>query len=897
MDDLVKEFISETVESLSALDLDLVRLEQDPSNKELLGGIFRLMHTIKGTCGFIGLPRLEKTAHAAENLLDNFRNDKMEVSEKSITLLFMCIDRVRYLVSEVEKTGTEPDGKDSDIIDEIEADIDGALNNSTKKDEKSAFKNEATSVVGDADDVNKQTHSAPDKNPEFLRVQMNVLEDLINMVSELVLTRNQLLQLIRMEESSSLKTPFQRLNRIVSDLQDNVMKTRIQPIGNAWSKLPRIVRDLSTEMKKKIVLEMSGEETELDRQVLEQIKDPLTHMIRNSCDHGIENPADRLAAGKKEQGTIRLRAYHEGGFIVLQISDDGKGLDPKKIADKAVEKGFVDAEKIIGMNDKQILSYIMRPGFSTADQITNVSGRGVGMDVVRANIEKIGGSIDMESTLGKGTCFTIQIPLTLAIISALIVEIEGYRYAIPQMNIQELVSISASDADMMEYINDQPVLRLRDRIIPLLDSNALFDLNKVNDDGSANTAKLAYAHKLIAVISSGASYYGIVRDQIYDTEEVVIKSVSSVLKSANIFSGNTILGDGRVIMILDPAAIARKFNVEKAVNQLDDDALLTNNSSHACEHERASMLVFRAGDGALKAVPLALVSRIQVFPLNDVTQSADKIVVKYNDALMQLAYIDGNTQKLADGEVMTLVLSDDMSAASMGLIIDQVVDIIEGALDLTMATLRPGILGSMILGDKTVDVIDIAHFLGLSKSDWFSNLSHQSTPYANYHVEKVRENMDIVETRPRANASMSIGDLERAASEPAPRMPSYSGRKTKLLVVDDSAFFRSMLYPILTGAGYDVTLSEDPSHAIRLHDDGHMFDVILSDIEMPNMDGYEFVERMRDDSSWKDIPFIAITSHNTKEDVEYGYKKGFSKYIGKFDKDELIRSLHSVRGE
>ncbi|AGH97277.1 hybrid sensor histidine kinase/response regulator [Micavibrio aeruginosavorus] len=884
MDDLVTEFITETVESLSALDLDLVRLEQEPENKDLLGNIFRLMHTIKGTCGFIGLPRLEKTAHAAENLLDNFRNEKMDVSERAMTLLFMCIDRVRFLVSEVSKSGSEPDGNDSDIIQVIEAEIEQSLRGDVKKDAMSSV---VDPVPDPAVSVDVPSTQVVEKGAEYLRVQMNVLEDLINMVSELVLTRNQLSQLIRMEENSNLTTPFQRLNRIVSDLQDSVMKTRMQPIGNAWSKLPRIVRDLSTEMKKKIVLEMEGEETELDRQVLEQIKDPLTHMIRNSCDHGIERPADRLEAGKKEQGCIRLRAYHEGGFIVLQISDDGKGLDPVKIAEKAIEKGLAEPEKIQSMSDKQILSYIMRPGFSTAEQITNVSGRGVGMDVVRANIEKIGGSIDMESTPGKGTCFTIQIPLTLAIISALIVEIDSYRYAIPQMNIQELVSINSTDSDMIEYINDKPVLRLRDRIIPLLDSEALFDCKNDCEHKPHN-------EKLICVISAGSSYYGILVDQIYDTEEVVIKSVSSVLKNAGIFSGNTILGDGRVIMILDPAAIARKFNVEKAVSQLEAENVMANQAREGVK-ERASMLVFKAGDGALRAVPLALVSRIQVFPRGEITCSADKIVVRYNNTLMQLCFIDAATQGLNDHEVMSLVLSDDMSEASMGLIIDHVVDIIEGDLDLTTATLRPGILGSMILSDRTVDVIDIAHFLSLSRSDWFSKMAHQSSPYANYHIERVHEQLDMVETGPHTQRrSATIGELEHAAMAHRP-VTEYKGQKMRLLVVDDSPFFRSMLYPILTSAGYDVTLSEDPLHAIRLHDDGHMFDIVLSDIEMPHMDGYEFVEKMRDDSSWKDVPFIAITSHNTREDIEYGYKKGFNKYIGKFDKDELIRSLVSIR--
>lgn len=891
MDDLVKEFITETVDSLSRLDLDLVQLEKEPENAELLGNIFRLMHTIKGTCGFIGLPRLEKTAHAAENLLDCFRNGRA-VSEMSMTILFMCIDRVRFLVSEISKTNKEPEGSDADIIDLIEKEIaqtSASPAPSAPVAEMAADDSAPASLPSSVPTTSMPsapapTESAAEKNPEYLRVQMKVLEDLINMVSELVLTRNQLLQLVRVEDGSSLKAPFQRLNRIVSDLQDNVMKTRMQPIGNAWSKLPRIVRDLSTETKKKIVLEMEGEETELDRQVLEQIKDPLTHMVRNSCDHGIEMPEDRVASGKRDTGTIKLKAYHEGGFVIIRITDDGKGLDASRIANKAVELGLIDADKVSQLSEKQILSFIMRPGFSTAQKVTNISGRGVGMDVVRANIEKIGGSIDMESVAGKGTVFTIQIPLTLAIISALIVEIQGRRYAIPQMNIQELVSLGHADSAQVEYINDKPVLRLRERIIPLLDSASLFQAKP--DEATEKD----FTGKLIAVISTGTSYYGIILDRMYDIEEVVIKSVSSVLRRANIFAGNTILGDGQVIMILDPAAIARKFSIERAVSQLESETARQNAALES--REKAAMLIFKAHGDAYRAVPLALISRIHVFPAADVTCSGGRVVVKYNGRLMQLFTMDEQAVVKGGQDITALVLSDDRSEAAMGLIIDHIVDIMEGDLDLAAATMRSGVLGSMIIGDYTADVVDISYFLTQNSSDWFSVQRHATMPFIADHLNRVHESGGAgITPSPTPSVRAPANDGTGAASS---RTAPSSGRP-RLLLVDDSPFFRSMLYPLLTGAGYDVTLSEDPLQAIRLHDEGRMFDVILSDIEMPGMDGYQFVEKMRDQSAWKSIPFIAITSHNTREDVEYGYKMGFDKYIGKFDKDELIRSLDSVR--
>ncbi len=885
MDDLINEFVTETIESLSELDSDLVKLEQEPENTELLGNIFRLMHTIKGTCGFLSLPRLEKTAHAGENLLDLFRNGEMDVSQTAMTLVFLCIDRVRYLTFEIDKTGTEPGGDDQDIITQIEEEI---TKNSQLKTEDSPKEhtiveeeNPPTPKSGKGElntDIQSNVENLPEsktppnntidkkKSSEFLRVQVSVLEGLINMVSELVLTRNQLLQIIPVEEDSDVSTPLQRLNRIVSDLQEGVMKTRMQPISNAWAKLPRIVRDLSIELGKKISLEMSGEETELDRQVLEMIKDPLTHMVRNSCDHGIEMPGIRQNLEKAETGVIALKAYHEGGFIIVEIGDDGKGLDPKKIGQKAVENGLIDEERLNTLSDKQILQYVFKPGFSMAEAVTNVSGRGVGMDVVRTNIEKIGGTIDMDSTLGKGTTFKIQIPLTLAIISALIVEIDGLRYAIPQLNIQELVRIHPNDNERIEVINDRPVFRLRDHILPLIDSETLFNGFIPNDDIAENALNQKRTgtkdkNKLIAVINAGSSSFGLVVDAVHDMEEIVIKSISSVLQDTKVFSGNTILGDGNVIMILDPASIARRFDVGTELSNSDERNTEENKESESKLNERIAMLVFKAGNETPFSIPLALISRLQQIDIKDVSESGNEIVAKYNGELLPLYFICEDGQKLEHDVVTTLILSDDISDAAIGLIIEDVVDIVEDKLELTTSTARPGVIGSVTLNDTIVDVVDIAHYLEKTQEDFFSVSEHQQTPY----IENIGNNG--VNTPSKGN---------------------------KVLVVDDSPFFRNMLKPILISFGYDVTVSEDALAALKLHDKGHMFDIILSDIEMPQMNGYEFIEQIRKDSSWKDLPCIAITSHTTNEDIEYGYEKGFTKYIGKFDKDELSRTMAAV---
>ena len=925
MEDLVKDFIDETIDSLSAIDIDLVKLENDPQNEELIGNVFRLMHNIKGTCGFIGLKRLENVSHSGESLMDEIRSGNMQVTEECITLILMSVDRVRFLVTEVEKDLKEPEGSDEDIISQInnymEANVSDSGDVENKKSEQKALVSnpsetpEKTNQISVASNTTKEV-STDERSPEFLKVSMNVLEDLINMVSELVLTRNQLLQLVRTDENSPMKTPLHRLNRIVSDLQDSVMKTRMQPIGNAWLQLPRIVRDLKTELNKEICLSMSGEETELDRQVLTLIKDPLTHMIRNSCDHGIEDPETRMTLGKAPEGKIDLSAYHEGGFIIIKMKDDGKGLDHEKIGQKAIEKNLIDEDTLDKLSPNQILSLIMKPGFSTAEQVTSISGRGVGMDVVRSNIEKIGGSIDLESEINQGTTFTIKIPLTLAIISALIVEIENNRYAIPQMNIQELVSLDYVDSNMVEYINDKPVLRLRERIIPLLDNSTLF-----NKDFAQNGVKPQIKdNSLVVVINTGASHYGVIVDNVYDTEEVVIKSISSVLKTSEIYAGNTILGDGQVIMILDPSAISRHFDilVDLKSTAIQEQERLENQLSA----EQVSMLIFSAGAGIYKTLPLAMVSRLHKFKAEEVTCSGNRMIVQYNQSLMQLTFIDPDHQTLNDKEVTCLILSDDRSDASVGLIIDEVIDIKEGEHKLDSSTKREGILGTILMDGQTLDTVDVAFFLTCNYSDWFSTNAHSalasikdnrpgynsSDDLQSLEAELEEEIQEIAQkvkkstrkrkvTKLKANGNGANGVKSNGvskASKPVEK-PVFNGSKVNVLVVDDSAFFRTLLEPILITAGYQVTVCESATDAIQLHDEGKRFDIVLSDIEMPVMDGYEFIEKMREEqSNWKETPFIALTSHNRPQDIEYGYEKGFTKYVAKLDKKELIHTMSNI---
>ena len=646
------------------------------------------------------------------------------------------------------------------------------------------------------------------------------------------------------------------------------MKTRMQPIGNAWSKLPRIIRDLALELDKKINLDMRGKETELDRQVLDLIKDPLTHMVRNSGDHGIESPAERVAAGKPETGTVILNAFHEGGHIIIEISDDGKGLPMDKIKEKIIKNELATEAELAEMTDQQIQQYIFKAGLSTAEKVTSVSGRGVGMDVVKTNIEKIGGAIELKSIEGKGSTFTIKIPLTLAIVSALIVEAGNERFAIPQLAVRELVMASSHGENQIEMIKGAPVYRLRDHLLPLVTLSDLLKLNsplhdeeQLISDASAeetqenmqenNTPQNQY----IVVTQVGTYSFGIVVDRVFDTEEIVVKPVAAILRDIELFSGNTILGDGSVIMILDPNGIAQatgEVDTGKAETRAEESELLI------ASNQKTSLLLFNAGDGAPKAVPLSLVARLENLALKDIEHANNQMVTQYRDTLMPLLPFDTGVTLEGETEKPVLVFSNAME--SMGLIVDEIVDIVEEVIDVQVGGSTPGLLGSAIIGGKATDVVDVGHFLSNANADWYKD-----------HGDE---------------------DFETSAGGTTLNM------KRNILLVDDSSFFRNMLTPLLSVAGYNVTTMESPIEALKLCEDGKAtFDAIISDIEMPDMNGFEFAEKVKSNSRWQDTPMVALTSHATEGDIERGKRVGFERYIAKFDRDTLLSTLSDALHE
>ncbi len=916
MDDLLSEFLTETAESLETIDTELVRFEAQPNDKATLNNIFRLVHTIKGTCGFLGLPRLEAVAHAGETLLGKFREGTLEVTPAAVTLVLESIDNIKELLAHLETEGTEPDGDDNELISRLEDAAEGGLGSALSEvpdaaeddvvadvddddvvdsgipdgvdpekwdsalgrelrpgevslaDLEAAFQNTAgpegeepeaavAAPVAKAAAPAAAPTAAPEKGAlanQTIRVNVDVLEDLMTMVSELVLTRNQLLQMVRALEDSEFKTPLQRLSNITAELQEGVMKTRMQPIGSAWKKLPRIVRDANQDMGKKIDLVMEGEATELDRQVLDLIKDPLTHMIRNSCDHGVESPADRAASGKPENGTIHLRAYHEGGHIIIEVADDGAGLKTERIRAKAIEKGVVDSAEAHAMTEAQVHRLIFAPGFSTAAKITNISGRGVGMDVVKTNIELIGGAIDLRAKQGEGTTFVIKIPLTLAIISALIVGAGGERFALPQLAVVELVRTGDDREHKVEKISDTQVLRLRDRLLPLVSLN---DVLKLGDgaltpealpellEGAEATDPITdeNGNAFVVVMQVGDTRFGLVVDQVFDTEEIVVKPLNKLLGGVRHYSGATILGDGAVILILDPNGVAREVSGIDAAAQA---AAQAEADSKAKDDEKMSLLLFRAGGQEPMACPLSLVTRLEELDAEAFERSTNGAVVQYRGRLMPVVHAAGDHLLATEGRQPILVFNQGDTV--IGVAVDEILDIVHEAMNIELSDLSPGVLGTAVLKGKATQVVDVAYHLNRAQEDW---------PKA-------------VMTQP--------GDRDRKS----------------VLLVERHPFFRNMLAPLLKAAGYDVTVAGDEDEAITIMESRSNFDAVLADVDSSTVGPDRLAAAMGGKGELINAPKFGLSVRSDAEPTALGMS------LPKSDRHALLMALESafkVRGD
>lgn len=719
----LREFLIESHDNLEQLERDIVSFERDTANEELINSIFRSIHTIKGTAGFLAFGRVEKITHAAENILGNIRAGKLSPSSEISTALFSTIDQVRKLLVSIERTGKEECIDCEELIAKLHH-----LNSTVILPNSATSTN--TCIVGAATATqtkvtspkvldSKSEHPLPSTNPSHpvspssaaaethlaatdstIRVDVSLLDKLMTRVGELVLARNQILQYAGLLGDSALASTSQRLNLITSELQEGVMKTRMQPIGNVWSKFPRLVRDLASLCGKEVRIEMEGKETELDKTIIEAIKDPLTHLVRNTVDHGIEPPEYREEIGKTREGCLYLRAFHEGGQVNIEISDDGAGLNLERIRDKAIEKGLISAEQAARMQEREIGQLIFLPGFSTAEKVSNVSGRGVGMDVVKTNIEKIGGTVDLQTKPGLGTTIKIKIPLTLAIIPALIVTNQGNRFAIPQVNLLELVRLEGEHIQQIEWFQGAPVYRLRGRLLPLVYLREVLQT-------SGNTKTKSDAINIV-VLRADDRQFGLVVDQINDTEEIVVKPLSKQLKNLSVYSGATIMGDGKVALILDVVGIAHAAHV---ISKMRDRSLgETLSRSNSQSQHLHTLLVLGVGQGRRLALPISQVARLEKIPADSVEHADSQEVVQYRGEIMPLIRLaeffslpsDGPDQ---DGLLNVVVYIENKQ--SYGLLVDQIHDIVETNLETQRPNDRVGLIASAVIDEHVTDIVDL----------------------------------------------------------------------------------------------------------------------------------------------------------------------------------------------
>ncbi|MEE9258956.1 MAG: chemotaxis protein CheA [Nitrospinaceae bacterium] len=749
MNAVVNEFLIESYENLDQLDRDLVDLEQNPTEQSLLASIFRTIHTIKGTCGFIGFNKLESVAHVGENLLSKLRDGELTLNPPLTSALLAMVDAVRQMLSCIEKDKNEGNVDYSDLMDTLtrlqkgETVVSVPISAGTP-DSASTYLEEIPekstepaqpepvsdsveelpekkvdrrkgSPLQDMDyiaehgerrksvDRRTDSRSAADSN---IRVDVSLLDQLMNLVGELVLARNQILQFTLKEHDPTFVATTQHLNLVTTELQAGVMKTRMQPIGNIWNKFPRVVRDLSMSIGKKIRLEMEGKETELDKTLIEAIKDPLTHIVRNSVDHGVESPEVRRERGKPEEGVLKLRAFHEGGQVNIEIIDDGGGIDPEKIKAKGLEKNLITQEQASRMSDRELVNLVFAPGFSTAGKVTNVSGRGVGMDLVKTNIEKIGGTVDIQSRVGEGTTLKVKIPLTLAIIPALIVMNGKNRFAIPQVNLLELLRLEEEQAKTaIETIQGAPVYRLRGHLLPLVYMNEVLKIEKSKESSGVIN---------IVVLQADNRQFGLVVEGIADTEEIVVKPLGKQLKDIPAFAGATIMGDGKVALILDVMGLAQEARV---VSQGREKRLAETAGAAPTDGDRQTLLILKIGELGRMAIPLSAVARLEVFERKNVERSGGTDVVQYRGEIMPLIYLsevlNGGGSKPASQEdgrsesekMQTVVYTHE--GKSVGLVVDQILDIVEETITVKRSLTRKGVMATVVVQDKVTDVLDV----------------------------------------------------------------------------------------------------------------------------------------------------------------------------------------------
>ncbi|GAA3220165.1 hypothetical protein GCM10010488_20290 [Oerskovia jenensis] len=745
MDEIVHEFLVESYENLDQLDQDLVALESDPSSRVLLSSIFRTVHTIKGTSGFLGFGNLERVSHVGESLLSELRDGQRLMDPQVADVLLALVDTLRAILAKVE-AGVGDDVDVEPMVDQIVAVQEGTATaeGPTAAGEPAVTETAVTEPVpaeaaatdpGEAEAGALEAPDAVDPLPApapavttpapaaaaaprseeielpgrnaadgSIRVDVDLLDSLVRQVGELVLVRNQFDRIAGAGEDQETKRSAQRLSLIASELQEGVMRTRMQPIEHVWSKMPRIVRDLAKMLGREVRVEMTGGDTELDRSLLEAVKDPLTHLVRNAVDHGIEAPDQRRAAGKAPQGLVSLRAYHSNGQVVVEITDDGAGIDPEKVGRSAVSKGLRSANEIAAMSSSEVLDLLFLAGFSTAAKVTNVSGRGVGMDVVRTNIEAIGGSVDVESTVGKGTTWRMRIPLTLAILPALTVTCCGSVYAIPQVSLLELVALGGNDT-RIEHVGTAPVFRLRGTLLPLVSLAEVLDLAAESEG------------RVIAVVEADDQRFGVIVDRVLNMEEIVVKGLASRLKQIGMYSGATVLGDGGVALILDLPAIARRV----LSTEIADLAKVRRQTAVQAVKAPQQVLVVAAGERRV-AIPLSAVTRLERIRTDRIEQVGTREVLQYRGALVPLIRLDRVLGAVGGptGDELDVVVYT-RGGRSIAMAVSEILDIVEDDARLHSDIDDHGLVGSTVLDERVTELLDVHSAVRAADAGFFDD--------------------------------------------------------------------------------------------------------------------------------------------------------------------------------
>jgi two-component system chemotaxis sensor kinase CheA len=851
MDELLRDFLTETTEHIEGAETQLVHFERNPSDASLITSIFRLVHTIKGTSSFLGLERLERVGHAAESVMGMLR-DGVPPTQHSVSIILAAIDRIKTIIEEIGQHGGEPPGDDSEIINALEAyyaagseaAIATAAAEAAASAAPAAAPSEPAAPAAAAAPVavavaapepapaapkEKEPAKAADgesgsqgkgKGSESIRVSVDTIERMMQLVSELVLSRNQLLELARHREDDSIKTPLQHLSTLTSDLQDAVMRARMQPVGRLYANLPRLVRELSTTLGKSIDLITEGADTELDRQLIEVIRDPLTHLIRNCADHGIERPDERIAAGKPERGEIRVSAAHEAGQITIDIVDDGKGLDTERIKKKILTQGLATEQELRAMSNDEIYRYIFEAGFSTAQVVSNVSGRGVGMDVVRSNIEAIGGSVSLSSVEGKGSRFSLRIPLTLAIAPALIIEVAGQRFALPQTSVVEAVSLGKNYKDLIQNVQNALVLKLREEVIPAVELRDMVGLGASGDEES---------EKLAVVMRVGTDSFCIIVDGVADIQEIVVKPLSASLSHLKVFSGHTILGDGSVVLILDPSGLAANLGIEKSTDKKREQSRDPN------AHERRRLVMFKAGSGAPKVLPLSLVSRIEMVETSRIESSDGRLMVLLQGRLMPIVPISHEIDMSRPAYPVLVVATEKRS---IGLMADEIVDILEEKLEIQLASTNSELVGSAEIRGMAVELIDVSHFIRLADSPGKGSATPQ-----------------------------------------------------RVLFAADDHLVRDMLCPALSAAGYNLVSAAIPGDINELMSQIAAYDAVILDTDAPALSQPAFLRALKDRKDPVRIPAIGISKSATPRATRIATESGMTALVSKHDRQTLLETL------